>query len=102
MTYKALKGFLETLTPEQLEMKALLIDYDEELVDEIDFWEITDASTYWLDVDCYGDLESTMEQIKDEMPEYTIEDFDCIPKGTVYLRYKDADQGVKTLNTKNI
>lgn len=94
MTYKELKDFLETLSPKQLEQKVIVFKEGEEQGFEIDNREISDEDFFWMDGDCYGDKKTTEEQIVeintrpilDDEP-YTIDDFICVPKGTVSLWY---------------
>jgi hypothetical protein len=95
MIFKELKEFLDTCTLEQLDSKVVVFKNDEEQGNELDSWEVSDEDFYWMDGDCYGDRKTTEEQIlemnQSEQPDepYTLDDFFCVPKGTITLHYSD-------------
>lgn len=76
----------------QLDQDVVVFKEDEEQGNRIDYYEKSKQSFYWLDGDCYGDRKTTLEFIKQnklEFPddELSINDFTCVPKGTVTLHY---------------
>lgn len=56
ITYKALKGFLETLTEEQLNQPVVVFRDDEETGEVVDSWDSTPEDVYWDDGECVGNL----------------------------------------------
>ena len=87
MNYKQLKDFLNTLSEAQLEMPVVFFEGDNETGTQIDYTETSKESFYWMDGECYGDKKMVDEEIsKDES--LSLEDFLCIPAGTVTLHSK--------------
>lgn len=92
MKYSDLKKIINRMNDKQLDQPVVVFEEDAEQGNEIDYHEKSMQSFYWLDGDCYGDRKTTLEYIKSNKVEFpdddlSIEDFTCVPKGTVTLHY---------------
>lgn len=90
MKFSDLKKIINRMNEKQLAQPVVVFEEDDEQGKEIDYHEKSTTSFYWLDGDCYGDRKECLSWIKSNKLEFpdddiSIEDFTCIPKGTVTL-----------------
>lgn len=90
MKLQELKDKLNSLTDEQLDYPVIVFEGEEEIGKEIDSWDESDEDYYWLDGDCYGNIDGAKEAIKED-DSITLEDFTVIKKGTFTLLITTKD-----------
>jgi len=92
MKYRTLKNLIAMMDDKQLDQDVVVFKEGEEQGDVIGYYEKSKQSFYWMDGECYGDRKTTLEYIRQNKKEFptddlSINDFTCIPKGTVTLHY---------------
>lgn len=90
MKWIDIKKIVDRMDAKQLNQPVVVFEGDDEQGKEIDYHETSKASFYWMDGDCYGDLKEVQSYIKSDKIEFPgndlkVEDFTCVPKGTVTL-----------------